>query len=62
MREIDCAHSRENASLTLIQGMGWYIEAKFPESGSEKHFHGSRMRAKDSPHKITPMTMIFKNF
>ena len=35
----------------------------FPESGSRKHFHASGMHAIDSPHKITPIGIIFrKNF
>ena len=32
----------------------------FPESGSEKHFQASEMRAIDSPHKITPRKMILR--
>jgi hypothetical protein len=31
----------------------------FPESGSGKHFHAARMRAIDSPHKITPIGIKF---
>ena len=32
----------------------------FPESRSRKHFHASRMRAIDSPHKIRGNKVIFR--
>jgi hypothetical protein len=31
-----------------------------PESGSEKHFHASKMLAIDSHHKITPIGVVFR--
>jgi hypothetical protein len=34
----------------------------FPESGSRKHFHASRVRAIDFSHKIIPRTANQKNF
>src|SRR3569833_4236469 len=64
--------NRESASLTLIQGRNWCIEAKirkclsfasihpFPESGSGKHFHASGMRGIDFPYKITPRGSFFR--
>jgi hypothetical protein len=53
----------ENASLSLIQGKGRCISLQytdpFPESGPEKHFQGSGMRAIDSSNRKTPTGDIF---
>ena len=39
-----------------------YIHRPLPESGSRKRFQGSRMRAIDSPHKITYMHIELVSF
>ena len=59
MREIDSAHLRS----VKMQNFHIFASIKnthFPESGTEKPFQASGMRAIDSLHEITPRNINFE--
>jgi hypothetical protein len=48
------------AKMVEIQIFSIFASIQYPESGSGKHFQGSKMCAFDFPHKVTPREIISK--